>query len=277
MSADATLAPASSTATDPVTRLGAALLGGCSAVGGFTLFFLTMLGRLLSRRPGRAELLTVMVQVSVQSLPVVLLTGAFIGMVMSVQTYDQFRFLGLETQLGLATNLSLFKELGPVLAAVMLAGRVGGAMAAEIGTMKVTEQIDALWALGADPIHYLVVPRFVACVLLIPMLAIFANSAGVLGGWFFSVHVLGINDTHYWSQCVDFIGAYDLFGGIFKSVFFGAAISLTACHRGFHCDAGAQGVGKAATEAFVLSFLGILSLDFVLSLMLNGLEDLLWR
>jgi phospholipid/cholesterol/gamma-HCH transport system permease protein len=109
------------------------------------------------------------------------------------------------------------------------------------------------------------------------MLAIFANSAGVLGGWFFSVHVLGINDTHYWSQCVDFIGAYDLFGGIFKSVFFGAAISLTACHRGFHCDAGAQGVGKAATEAFVLSFLGILSLDFVLSLMLNGLEDLLWR
>ena len=271
---------ASSTATvswNPIGLLGRMVLDSCRAVGALTLFFCTMVGWLMRRQPGRHELLNCMVQVAVHSLNVVMLTGAFIGMVIAVQTYDQFRFLHMETQLGAAVNISLFKELGPVLAAVMLAGRVGSAMAAELGTMKVTEQIDALWALGANPTHYLVVPRFLACVMMCPLLTLFADAAGVVGGWFFSVSVLGVNNTHYWDHCLGYVGMYEILGGAAKSIFFGAAISLIACHRGFHCDAGAQGVGKAATEAFVYAFILILALDFMLSMFLNGLYDLIWR
>jgi phospholipid/cholesterol/gamma-HCH transport system permease protein len=262
---------------DPITWLGMSLIALTRQVGEFSLFALQALGWLFSRRPGRTELLLCMVEVAVQSVAVVSITGAFIGMVIAVQTYDQFRFLQMETQLGAAVNVSIFKELGPVLAAIMLAGRIGCAMAAEIGTMKITEQIDALWALGANPMHYLVVPRFLACVLMTPLLVLFADAAGAIGGWFFAVSVLGINDTHYWSHCVGYVTAFDVLGGVFKSIFFGAVIALNACYRGFHCGAGAQGVGQAATEAFVLSFLGILVLDFFLSTFFNGLYDILYR
>jgi len=262
---------------DPVTSLGAGLVWLTRGVGEFALFTLRTLGWLFSRWPGRSQLLLAMTQVAVQSVVVVSLTGAFIGMVIAVQTYDQFRFMQMETQLGAAVNISIFKELGPVLAAIMLAGRVGCAMAAEIGTMKITEQIDALWALGAAPLHYLVVPRFLACMLMTPLLVVCADAAGAAGGWVFATQLLDINDTHYWMHCVGYVRAFDIFGGVFKSIFFGAVIALNACYRGFHCGAGAQGVGQAATEAFVLSFLGILVLDFFLSTFLNGLYDVMYR
>ena len=163
----------------------------------------------------------------------VLVTGAFIGMVLAVQTYDQFRMMRMETRLGAVINITLVKELGPVLAATMLAGRVGSSMAAELGTMRVTDQIDALRALGANPIHYLVVPRFLACFLLIPMLTAVADGVGMVGGWFLGTQVLGVNSFHYWDHALDYVTAYDVLTGIVKSVFFGAAIALIACHRGF--------------------------------------------
>ena len=130
-------------------------------------------------------------QIGVLSLPVVALTGTFIGIILAVQAYAQFRMMHMESRLGAVINLSLVRELGPVLAATMLAGRVGGAMAAELGTMRVTEQIDALASMGANPIHYLVVPRFLGCLLLIPALTIMADFMGIVGGAFYSVYLSG--------------------------------------------------------------------------------------
>src|SRR5438105_4811334 len=261
----------------PVENIGKLALDGISALGGLALFFLELLAWLMARLPRQAVLLSCMYQIGVESLPVVMVTGGFIGMVMAVQSYDQFRFMHLETNLGAVINISLVKELGPVLAATMLAGRVGSSMAAELGTMKITEQIDALSVLGANPVHYLVVPRFLACVLLIPLLAIMADAAGVFGGWLISTQVCGIDSLHYWKHTEDYIGSFELFSGVFKSIFFGAAIAVVSCQRGFDCRAGAEGVGRAATEAFVFSFVAILTLDFFLGILCNGLYPWLGR
>src|SRR5215831_16837743 len=254
-----------------IERIGQLTINGVVAVGDLSLFFLDMLVWLLTRLPRRSVLLACMYQIGVESLLVVMVTGGFIGMVMAVQSYDQFRFMHLETNLGAVINISLVKELGPVLAATMLAGRVGSSMAAELGTMKITEQIDALRVLGANPVHYLVVPRFLACVLLIPLLTVMADAAGVFGGWLISTQVCGIDSLHYWNHTEEYIGTYDLMSGVVKSVFFGAAIAIVSCQRGFNCRAGAEGVGRAATEAFVFSFVAILVLDFFLGIITSAL------
>ena len=125
----------------------------------------------------------------------------------------------------------------------MLAGRVGSAIAAELGTMRVTEQIDALACMGANPLYYLVVPRFLGCLLLIPALTVMADFMGVVGGAFYSINILKIDSHFYWANSQRYVGSFDLFSGIFKTLFFGAAIALISCHRGFHCDPGAEGVG----------------------------------
>jgi phospholipid/cholesterol/gamma-HCH transport system permease protein len=178
--------------------------------------------------------------------------------------------------MGAVINITLFRELGPVLAATMLAGRVGSAMAAELGTMRVTEQIDALTTMGANPIHYLVVPRFLACLMLIPALTIMADFMGMVGGAIYSIQVLGIDSFHYLSNARKLVGLYDLFSGVFKSLFFGAAIALISCHRGFSCEAGAEGVGRAATASFVYSFVIILVLNFLLGIGLDGFYRIVW-
>ncbi|MCA9115253.1 MAG: ABC transporter permease [Planctomycetaceae bacterium] len=217
-----------------------------------------------------------MFEIGVQSLPVVAVTGGFIGMVLAVQSYDTLRTMGFENRIGSVVNVSLVKELGPVLAATMLAGRVGSRMAAELGTMRVTEQIEALRALGADPVCYLAVPRFLSCFLLIPLLTVVADLVGMLGGWFFSTQVLGVNSVEYWRYTFSFITGYDVLSGLFKSVWFGGAIALVACDRGFRCGAGAEGVGRAATDSFVYSFVIILLIDFVLGTFLSSLYYVLW-
>src|SRR3954469_17697199 len=171
--------------------------------------------------------------VGVKSVPVVGVVGAFIGMVMAVETYAQFKTLGQENRMGSIIALSVVKQIGPVLAAVMLAGRVGGALTAELGTMNVTEQLDAMRVMGADPIRYLVVPRFVACVLLTPILTIYSDLLGVLGGWLISVKFLGVPDAPYWYFSAQGVDNYQIFEGVFKSVFFGGAIGLISCYKGF--------------------------------------------
>src|SRR5437763_1057330 len=138
-------------------------------------------------------------EVGARSIPVVGVTGAFIGMVMAIESVTQFKAIGQENRIGAVINLSVVKQIGPVLAAVMVAGRVGGALAAELGTMNVTEQLDALRVMGTDPIRYLVVPRFIACVLLTPILTVYSDFLGVLGGWVISVPFFGIPNTIYWS------------------------------------------------------------------------------
>ncbi|MDA0809616.1 MAG: ABC transporter permease [Planctomycetota bacterium] len=246
------------------------------AVGDLALFAASMLRWLCRGLPRSTVVTETMYEVGVRSIPVVLITGMFIGMVLAVQGYQQFHLMRMETRMGAVINMALVAELGPVLAATMLAGRVGSAMAAQLGTMRVTEQIDALRALGANPIQYLVVPRFLACFLLIPLLTAIADAIGVAGGWMFSTQVLGVDSTYYWHYSTEYVAAWDVFAGILKSMFFGAAIALIACHRGFNCGSGAEGVGQAATSSFVLSFVVILVLDFFLGMFLNEIYWILW-
>jgi len=260
--------------TARVADVGAAAMRTIAGVGDVALFTFQTLGWLVARRQRRDVLLPAFYQIGVRSLPVVALTGLFIGMVLAVQSYGQFKALGLQTRLGSVINLSLVRELGPVLAATMLAGRVGSAMAAELGTMRVTEQIDALESMGANPIYYLAVPRFLGCLVLIPSLTVMADFMGVLGGYLYSHVLLGIDYHHYWANSREYVDAFDFLQGIFKSLFFGAAISLVSCHHGFHCDHGAEGVGRAATNAFVHSFVMILFLDLFLGIALNNVHDL---
>ncbi len=245
-------------------------------LGNIATFSMRTLGWMVARLPRKGTLLPNFYQIGVLSLPVVALTGTFIGMVLVVQSYVQFRNLHLEAKLGAVINMSLIRELGPVLAATMLAGRVGSAMAAELGTMRVTEQIDALVAMGANPIHYLVVPRFLGCLLLIPALTIMADFMGVVGAMFYAVELLGIDYHHYLENSQNFVTNFDLFAGVFKSLFFGAAIAMIGCYRGFNCDPGAEGVGRAATAAFVYSFVMILLLDLLLGIALEGIYFTLW-
>ena len=257
-------------------RLGGRGGRSCHIDRNLTLFSLNTLSWLFTRLPRRETLLQSFYQIGVRSLPVVALTGTFIGMVLAVQSHYQFSDLGLETRLGAVINMSLVRELGPVLAATMLAGRVGGAMAAELGTMRVTEQIDALSSMGTNPVQYLVVPRFLACLFLIPTLTIMADFMGVVGGYLYSIYFLKIDQFHYYQNSAEFVGTWDLFYGVIKSLFFGAAIALVSCHRGFHCGAGAEGVGRAATAAFVVSFVLILILDLVIGILLDNIYMSLW-
>jgi phospholipid/cholesterol/gamma-HCH transport system permease protein len=246
-----------------------------SYLGNFTLFCYQTFIWLCWRLPRREQIVHSFYTIGVLSLPVVMLTGMFIGMVLAVQTFPQFKQIGMETMLGGVISLSLVRELGPVLAATMLAGRVGSSVAAELGTMRVTEQIDALSSMGVNPIHYLVVPRFLACLVLIPALTLIADATGVFGGAYYCIYVLDINQHHYWETAQEFVRLPDVIIGMCKSVFFGGIIALISCHQGFHCKEGAEGVGRAATQSFVYSFVAILLLDLILGIIIDQIMILL--
>jgi phospholipid/cholesterol/gamma-HCH transport system permease protein len=219
---------------------------------------------------------TQMNSIGVHSVPVIMVTGSFVGMTLAVQAYDQLAGMGLEERLGVLVNLSVVKELGPVLAAVMLSGRVGGALTAELGTMRVTEQIDAVRSMGTDPVRYLVAPRFLACLLLTPLLIIYADLLGILGGYFISVGLFHINSQPYWYFSAQGVELWDVLVGITKGFFFGGAIAIVSCYNGFHCEEGAHGVGKACTEAFVGSFITILALNFALDVIFKSIYATFW-
>lgn len=230
--------------------------------------FLWLVGGVTSRRNLRL-LLPQMYEVGVRSIPVVAVVGAFIGMVLAVETHTQFKSIGQEDRLGSIINLSVVKQIGPVLAAVMLAGRIGGALTAELGTMNVTEQLDALRVMGADPIRVLVVPRFIACVLLTPILTIYSDLLGVVGGWLIAVKTLHVPNGPYWQFSAQGVDNWQVLEGVFKSIFFGGAIGLISCWKGFTCGAGAGGVGRACTESFVTSFIAIIILNFFFAQLLK--------
>jgi len=214
--------------------------------------------------------------IGVRSVPIIMITGAFVGMILAVQAYDQLAGMGLEEHLGVLINVSVVKELGPVLAGVMLAGRVGGALTAELGTMKVTEQIDAVRSMGTDPMMYLVAPRVLACLLLTPFLIIYTDLLGILGGYFVSVVQFKINASAYWSFSASGVELWDISIGIVKGFFFGGAIAIISCYKGFTCKEGAQGVGQACTEAFVASFISILAIDFALAVIFKAIYNTFW-
>jgi len=211
--------------------------------------------------------------IGTRSTPVIMLTGMFIGMVLIVQGWAQFDAAGFTDRLGAIVITSVCLELGPVLAGVMLAGRAGGALTAELGTMNVTEQLLALRSMGADPIRYLVTPRFLACVVLAPLLTCYADLMGSLGAFLVFVAVYGGEAEPFWFYVRETVQLWDLGSGLAKSVFFGGAIGLVSCYNGFHCKPGAQGVGQACTQSFVVSFILILVLDLFLGFLLNGLYE----
>ncbi len=214
--------------------------------------------------------------VGTTSVPVLLITGSFIGMILAIEGYLQFAAIGQEGRLGGVINVSLTKQLGPVLAAVMLAGRVGCALTAELGTMRVTEQLDAMRAMAADPIRVLVIPRVVACVLMIPILTVVSNLCGVMGGWFIVTRYFDADATTYWRYTAEFVSWTDLVNGLVKSVAFGLMIGLISCFKGFHCKPGAEGVGRATTDSFVTCFISIIMANLFLAKVLNDL-DLLYH
>lgn len=257
-----------------LARLGHALIDQVAGFGQFVRFCGQVLRGLgePARWLRRDRLGRQLFFVGTMSMPVVGLTGAFIGMILAFEGYLQFASIGQETRLGGVINLSVVKQIGPVLAAVMLAGRVGCSLAAELGTMRVTEQLDAMRAMASDPVRVLVVPRFVACVAMIPILTIFSNVCGVYGGYMIITKFYHADTDQYWRYSAAFVSWFDMLSGMVKSLHYGGAIGLIACYKGFTCRAGAQGVGRATTEAFVASFVAIILISLVLAKLLNDLD-----
>jgi phospholipid/cholesterol/gamma-HCH transport system permease protein len=213
--------------------------------------------------------------VGAASVIVVAITGAFIGMILALEGFDQFAALGQEQQMGGVINSAVTKQIGPVLAAVMLAGRVGGSLAAELGSMRVTEQLDAMRAMAADPVRTLVVPRVVACLVMTPILTIYSDVVGSAGAWAIVTGYHGVTNADYWHYTAAFVSVWDPVTGVLKSAAFGLAIGLISCYKGFHCSGGASGVGRASTESFVASFLAIIMINLVLAQFFNSLQHIL--
>ncbi len=206
-----------------------------------------------------------MLDIGVRSLPVVLVTAIFTGMVFALQTYTGFKRFGAESVVASVVALSMTRELGPVLTGLIVSGRAGAAIAAELGTMSVTEQIDALETLATDPVKYLVVPRFLSGVVMLPAVTVVADIVGIIGGYIVTVGLFSTSSVVYWRRTWDYLVAGDIFSGLVKACFFGAAITLISCYKGFYTRGGAEGVGKATTGAVVLSSMTILISDYFLS------------
>jgi phospholipid/cholesterol/gamma-HCH transport system permease protein len=206
-----------------------------------------------------------MVEIGYFSLPVVGLTAIFSGMVLALQSYTGFARFSAEGAIANVVVVSLTRELGPVLAGLMVAGRIGASMAAEIGTMRVTEQLDALTTLSTNPMKYMVAPRLLAGVLMLPFLVLIADIIGVFGGYLVAVYKLGFNPANYIQNTWEFLHTDDLVSGLVKASVFGFVVTLMGCYHGYHSRGGAQGVGAATTNAVVSSAILILCFDYILT------------
>jgi phospholipid/cholesterol/gamma-HCH transport system permease protein len=215
------------------------------------------------------DLLYQMYFIGVKSQSVVLITGAFTGMVLAAQTYIQFHKVKMDTATLAVVGVSMCSELGPVLTALMVAGRVGAAIAAELGTMRVTEQIDALRTLATHPVDYLVVPRLVAAHLVMPLLTVEAISLGIAAGFVVGVFLYGIDPAYSWYNMLKHMDARDLAIGLIKAFIYGGVLAIIGCYKGLTCREGAQGVGQATTEAVVYASIAILITNFFLTLVLG--------
>ena len=210
-----------------------------------------------------------MVRIGVETLPVAILTSFFTGMVLALQSGTTSKDLFNEPlYVGTLVGFAMVKELGPVLTAFVVAGRAGAAMTAEIGTMKVTEQIDALYTLGTNPVRYLVIPRYIAAFITVPLLTVFANLAGIFGGFLVSIMKLSIPSTVYKDDILTFMQNKHYFHGFIKTFFFALAITTVCCYKGLTTKGGAEGVGRSTTGAVVASMVSILILDYIVTAIL---------
>lgn len=252
-----------------------------ATIGALFLAFLNETGR-LTMFAGRSLLaaatppfyprlvLRQLVDIGYYSLPVVGLTAIFTGAVLALQSYTGFSRFSAEGSIATVVVLSITRELGPVLAGLMVAGRVGASMAAEIGTMRVTEQLDALRTLSTNPLKYLVAPRLIAGILMLPCLVMVADVIGIMGGYLVSVHKLGFNPHAYLSNTFEYLERSDVVSGLVKASVFGFIVSLMGCYHGYHSRGGAQGVGAATTHAVVASSMLILLSNYLLTGMFFG-------
>lgn len=231
--------------------------------------FFQILGRVFAWSPrppyDLRELVRQMVRVGVDSLPVVLLTALFTGMVMALQTFATLKRFNAEGFVGSLVALSMVRELSPVIASLLIAGRCGSAMGAELGTMRVTEQIDALEVLATDPVHYLIVPRVWATVLTLPMLIVAGDAIGIAGGYLISVGYFGANPVTYVENTFRYMDLDDLTSGLVKAAVFGLIVAVVGCQKGYFTRGGAEGVGRSTTQAVVAASIAILITDFFLT------------
>lgn len=250
---------------DFLAAIGRAVIAVCRGAGSLTIFALEGLSHLVrppfyGRLFGRALL-----EIGFFSLPVVALTAVFTGMVLALQSYTGFARFSAQGAVASLVVLSVTRELGPVLAGLMVAGRIGAATAAELGTMRVTDQIDALSTLSTNPMKYLVAPRLLAGIVALPLLVVVADMLGVMGGFIVSTLKLGFNADTYVTNTVNFVQMNDVGSGLAKAAVFGFLISLMGCYQGYNSKGGAQGVGSATTLAVVTASILILAFDYMLT------------
>jgi phospholipid/cholesterol/gamma-HCH transport system permease protein len=248
-------------------KLGAGTLRRLEEVGQAARFVGRVAASLVRLRWEGSQVVLQMARAGVDSVPLVLLTGLFSGMVLAYQTANQLLRLGGEAFVGGLIAVSMAREAAPVFAAVTVAGRVGAGFAAELGTMVVTEQVDALTVMGTDPLEYLVVPRALALLAMLPVLVMLANAVGSLGGYVVSV-AMGVPGSVYVESVRRFLDLHDVVGGLVKSAAFGLLIALVACHKGLRASGGALGVGQATTGAVVAAIAGVLAANYFLDVLL---------
>lgn len=257
--------------TELLQALGRAALDSFERLGRGCVFMLHVLAGI----PGiimRPRLLVAQLfSVGVLSLIIIVVSGTFVGMVLGLQGYNTLVGFGAEQSLGVVVALSLVRELGPVVSALLFAGRAGSALTAEIGLMKATEQLSAMEMMAVDPLHRIVAPRFLAGFLAMPLLAAIFSAVGVYGGWFVGVGLLGVDDGAYWSQIQTAVDLHeDIYNGVIKSVVFGVAVTWIAVFEGYDTVPTSEGISRATTRTVVNASLGVLGLDFVLTaLMFN--------
>jgi phospholipid/cholesterol/gamma-HCH transport system permease protein len=251
--------------TNALAVVGRATLAVCASAGALVLFSARAIGRGLAGPYYPRQILRQMVDIGYFSLPVVGLTAIFTGAVLALQSYTGFSRFEASSAIPTIVVLSMTRELGPVLAGLMVAGRVGASMAAEIGTMRVTEQIDALTTLSTDPFRYLVFPRVVAGLLMLPLLVLVADVIGVMGGFLVSTLKLGFGAVEYLNRTFEFLETMDVVSGLVKAAVFGFLVALMGCFQGYHSRGGAQGVGTATTRAVVSASILILTANYVVT------------
>ena len=256
--------------TSILATVGRSVLSLCQALGALVCFMLSALTNIIT--PPFFARLTArqFMQIGYYSLPVVGLTALFTGMVLALQSYTGFSRFQAEGAVATVVVLSITRELGPVLAGLMVAGRVGAAIAAEIGTMRVTEQIDALRTLSTNPIKYLVVPRVIAGTICLPLLVLVADSIGVMGGYLIGVYTLNFNSAAYLKRTFEYMETMDVVSGLVKAAAFGFIITLMGCYHGYRSGRGAQGVGLATTNAVVSASIMILIFNYLITTLFFG-------
>lgn len=250
--------------------IGHVVINALATIGRLSLFTLSTVSHCFRPPYYPRILVRQMVEIGYYSLPVVGLTGVFAGMVLALQSYTGFARFSAEGAIANVVVLSITRELGPVLAGLMVAGRIGAAMAAEVGTMRVTEQIDALTTLSTDPMKYLVVPRVLAGIAMMPFLVFIADIIGVFGGYLVAVYKLGFNPSIYLQNTWEFLQASDVISGLVKAAVFGFIVTLMGCYHGYNSARGAQGVGAATTNAVVSAAILILCFDYLLTVVFFG-------